>query len=201
MSSLITTAPLLGNLHSLRQFTVDEYHKMTETGILDDTDRVELLEGYVVLKIPRNPPHDGTIQLLDDVLTQVLPVGWTPRFQSAITLAESEPEPDCVLARGTKRSFLLRHPNESDVGLVTEVADSSLNRDRIDKGRIYARAGIPIYWIINLVDCQAEVYTIPSGPTNTPAYGQRQDYLPGSDVPLVLDGVTLASIAVLELLP
>ncbi len=97
--------------------------------------------------------------------------------------------------------ILLSHPTAADVGLVAEVADSTLNRDRNDKGRIYARAGIPIYWIINLVDSQVEVYTLPSGPTSSPSYGQQQDYQAGSDIPLVLDGAPVASIPVLELLP
>ena len=69
------------------------------------------------------------------------------------------------------------------------------------KGRIYARAGIPIYWIVNLVDHQVEVYTQPSGPTAVPAYGQRQDIKPGDSLTLVIDGAAVASIPVAELLP
>jgi Uma2 family endonuclease len=71
----------------------------------------------------------------------------------------------------------------------------------IDKCRIYARAGVVCYWIINLADRQIEVYTSPSGPMASPSYGQRTDYRAGAQVPLVLDGVTAANVAVLDLLP
>jgi Uma2 family endonuclease len=183
---------------------VDEYHRMIETGILDDSDRVELLEGYVVLKMPRNPPHDGTIQIVNRQLRQVLPTGWDIRIQSAITLSESEPEPDLTLVRGDERTYLSHHPGPDDVGLIIEVADSTLERDRKDKGRIYARENIPLYWIINLSDGQVEVYSLPSGPGTQPAYAQRQDFsvqTPGNQVPLILDGQLVAQIRVQELLP
>ena len=74
-------------------------------------------------------------------------------------------------------------------------------RDRDDKGRIYAGSVIPIYWIVNLVDHQVEVYTAPSGPTPAPAYAQRQDFRAGMGVPLVLDGVAVATIPAADLLP
>jgi Uma2 family endonuclease len=201
MSSATAAIPLSCNLYSLRRFTVDEYHQMIDAGILDETDRVELLEGYVVLKMPRNPPHDGTIQIVRRRLTVALPSGWDIRIQSAITLPDSEPEPDLAVVRGDERSYLSRHPGAADVGLAVEVADTSLQRDRDDKGRIYAQVGIPTYWIINLVAHQVEVYTQPSGPTGAPSYAQRQDFALGSSVALVLDGAVVASIPVADLLP
>ena len=85
--------------------------------------------------------------------------------------------------------------------MIVEVADSSLLRDQREKTRIYARAGIPVYWIINLVDRRVEVYTQPSGPTAVPAYGAFQTYQPGDTVPLVLDGATVASVPAADLLP
>jgi len=85
--------------------------------------------------------------------------------------------------------------------LLAEVSDSTLQGDRLDKGRIYARAGIAAYWIINLVDRCVEVYTNPSGPAAAPCYGQRQDYRPGDVLPLTLAGNVVASIPVDELLP
>jgi Uma2 family endonuclease len=85
--------------------------------------------------------------------------------------------------------------------MLAEVADSSLLRDQRDKTRIYARANIPIYWIINLVDRRIEVYTQPSGPTAIPAYGSFQTYQTGDTIPLVLDGNTAATIPVADLLP
>ena len=96
---------------------------------------------------------------------------------------------------------MTRHPSPADIGLVIEVSDTTLAADRIDKCRIYARAGIVCYWIVNLNDRQIEAYTAPSGPTASPGYGQRTDYLNGDQVPLVLDGQTVAMIAVQDLLP
>jgi Uma2 family endonuclease len=121
--------------------------------------------------------------------------------QCAITLGDSEPEPDGAVVRGDARTYLTRYPGPGDVGLVIEVADSTLAADRIDKGRIYARAGIVCYWIVNLVDRQIEVYTSPSGPTAAPAFAQQADYHVGDAVPLVLDGTTVVSIPVQDLLP
>ena len=131
----------------------------------------------------------------------MVPAAWRIRTQCAVTLADSAPEPDLALARGDEAAFDHRKPEACDLGLVIEVADSSLKRDREDKGRIYARAGIPVYWIVNLVDRQVEVFTLPSGPAPTPAYGQCAVFAPGTTLALVLDGVPLGQIAVAELFP
>jgi Uma2 family endonuclease len=197
MSVLTVPVPPQNPLH---QFSVDEYHQMIRTGILDETDRVELLEGYVVDKMPHNPPHDGTIQLVQERLASRIPAGWCIRIQSAVTLSDSEPEPDLVVARGTSRTYLVHHPGPADVALVVEVADSSLSRDR-DKARIYARADMALYWIINLLDRQVAEYAQPSGPTALPAYALPTTYRGGDKIRLVLDGITLGDLAVADLLP
>jgi Uma2 family endonuclease len=185
---------------SIRRFSVDEYHTMIETGILNDEDKVELLEGYVVARMPCNPPHDVVIQRLNKRLLRQVPAGWEVRVQSAIELIDSEPEPDIALARGDDYTFATRHPKASDIGMTTEVSDSTLARDQQDKARIYARAGIPIYWIVNLPDQQIEVYTNPTGSGLAVTYGPPQKYRAGDFVPVVLDGVPVAQIAVSEIL-
>jgi Uma2 family endonuclease len=186
---------------SMARFSVAQYQRMIEAGILTSEDKVELLEQYVVLKMPRNPPHDGTIQVADEVLRRHLPPGWCLRVQLTVVLPDSQPEPDFAVVRGSTRSFVTRHPLVSDVGLLIEVANSSLLRDQRDKTRIYARAGVPWYWIVNLVDQRIEVYGQPSGPTSVPAYQSFQLYQPGDSVPLVLDGNGVAVIPVVDLLP
>jgi Uma2 family endonuclease len=182
-------------------FSVARYQRMVETGILNGDDKVELLENYVVLKMPHNPPHDGTLDVMAGSVGGVLPAGWFLREQKAVVLSDSQPEPDGAVVRGNRRSYLTRHPGPADIGLLIEVANSSLLRDQGDKTRIYARANIAIYWIINLVDHRIEVYTQPSGPTAVPAYGSFQIYQPGDNVPLVLDGNTVGHVAVNDLLP
>lgn len=186
---------------SIARFSVARYQRMIETGILTSQDKVELLENYVVLKLPRNPPHDGTIDLVKAALPAPLPSGWMLRIQQTVVLSDSQPEPDFALVRGNPRSYLSRHPAPPDVGLLVEVADSSLLRDQRDKTRIYARGGIVCYWIVNLVDRRIEVFSQPTGPADVPAYNSFQIYQPGDDVPLVLDGVAVGSVPAAELLP
>ncbi len=184
-----------------RRFTVAEYHKLIEVGVLTENDDLELLDGYLVEKMSRNPPHDGTIQLVEDAVRALLPTGWCVRVQSAVTLSRSEPEPDLTVASGDKRSYLSRHPGAAEVGLVIEVSDSSLDSDRDDKIPIYARDGIAVYWIVNLVNRQIEVYEQPSGTSPSPTYGSRHTYKPGDAIPVALGGANLGTIPVDDLLP
>jgi len=186
---------------SIARFTVKQYQRMIECGAVTHADKLELLEGYLVRKMSRNPPHDGTIGVMDETLRAAVPPGWYLRTQLTVVLPDSQPEPDFAIARGRSRDYLTHHPTPADLGLAVEVADSSLLRDQQDKARIYARAGIPVYWIINLVDRRIEVYTQPTGPTAAPAYATALAYQQGDTVPLVLAGNTVATIPVADLLP
>jgi Uma2 family endonuclease len=185
----------------IRRFTVDEYHHLLAAGILPDGENTELLEGWIIPHMTRNPPHDGTVAVTAEVIRGCLPRGWCDRAQLALTTPDSEPEPDVAIVRGRNKDYLQRHPGPQDTGLVVEVADSTLAQDQTLKARLYARAAIPVYWIVNLVDGQIEVYMDPTGPDPAPAYRLRQDYGPNDAVPLVLDGVEVARIPVRELLP
>jgi Uma2 family endonuclease len=185
----------------LHRLSVDDYHRMIETGILCGQP-IELLEGLLARKIPIHPPHSTALQRTWKRILPLLPGGWELRVQQPVTLADSEPEPDVCVARGSDADYTTHHPGPADVGLAVEVSESSLATDQNDKARIYARAGLVTYWIVNLVDRQVEVRTAPSGPAATnPAYGQLQTYAPGTSVPLTLDGVALGQIAVDDLLP
>ena len=185
----------------VRRFTVQEYHRMIEVGILTDDDDVELLEGWIIPKMSRNHPHDSTIEFVDEALRALLPGGWRLRIQSAITTSDSEPEPDLTVVQGSARSREGHHPVPREIGIVVEVADSTLAQDRTEKQRIYARAALPMYWIINLVDRQVEVYTDPTGPDPVPQYRQVQVFQPGDNVPLVIAGQQVGLIPVASLLP
>src|SRR3954447_3083579 len=93
----------------LRRWSLREYHRMIELGFLTEDDRVELLEGWIVAKMAHNPPHDGTLYLLQSLLSEFVPGGWLVRVQSAVTLRArrgSEPEPDLVVARGPAEQYL-----------------------------------------------------------------------------------------------
>jgi Uma2 family endonuclease len=184
-----------------RRFSVSEYHKLIELGILTENDHLELLDGYLVEKMPHDPIHDGTIQLVEDAIRRILPSNWCVRVQSAVTLSGSEPEPDLGVARGDKRTYLGRHPNATDFGIVVEVSNTTLDSDRGDKIPLYARDGIPVYWIVNLVDMQVEVYENPSGAVPSPTYGSSRTYRAGDSVPVSLGGTVVGSIPAAELLP
>ena len=109
-------------------------------------------------------------------LERVVGVGWYVDSQEPITLATSEPEPDGVVVRGPSDDYADRHPGPRDVALVVEVSDDTLARDRTLKKRVYAEAGIPTYWILNLVEGKLEVYTAPTGAVSIADYAHRRDY-------------------------
>jgi Uma2 family endonuclease len=182
------------------RLSVAQFQRMIQTGILGEDDRIELLEGHLVAKMPPNPPHSNAVGNASKAIASRLPMGWRMRSEQPIVLADSQPEPDITAARGDQATYRNRHPGPSDFGLLGEVAESTLDEDRDDKGRIYARANLPVYWIINLVDRQVEVYTDPRPADPVPAYATRTDYRPGDSVPLVLDGQTVAHVPVADLL-
>jgi Uma2 family endonuclease len=174
---------------------------MIQSGILAAGEPCELLDGWIVPKMTRSPLHDLALGLAEDEIERRLSSLWFRRSHSAVTTAGSEPEPDLAVIRGRRRDYDTHHPGPRETGLVVEIADSSLVQDRAVKGPLYASAGIPIYWIINLADRQVEVYTLPSGPAPTPGYRQRQDFLVGDSAPIVLDGTEIDRIPVSDLLP
>lgn len=183
-----------------RLFTVEEYHRLGEVRVLTEDDRVELLEGVITPKMVHNPAHDGTLQIVEEALRSRLPSGWIIRNQSSLTTSDSEPEPDLVVAHGGPRDYLRHHPHAEDTCLVVEVADSSLQRDRV-KTRLYARAGVPVYWIVNLVDLQIEVHWQPTGPSAHPTYAQKAIYRGGDRVPFSIPGAAEHQLPVVDLLP
>jgi Uma2 family endonuclease len=183
------------------RFTVDEYHKLIEVGILTENDRLELIDGYLVEKMPHDPIHDGTLQKVNRRLLRLLPSGWEARVQMAVTLSRSEPEPDLAIVRESPDSYMSNHPGGSDFGLVIEVSNTSLDSDRDDKIPMYARDGIPVYWIVNLVDRQVEVYEQPTGASPSPTYGSQKIYKSGDSILVVLGGVNAGALAVVDLLP
>jgi Uma2 family endonuclease len=185
----------------LWRFSVDQYHEMIRAGIFGDDDPVELLEGWLVAKMPKNPPHGAVTVLLLQALQRILPEGWFVRPQEPVTTAESEPEPDTAVIRGDCRDYVTRHPGPEDAALVIEVADSSVQRDSVLKKRIYARAGVPVYWIVNLQAVRVEVYTSPSGPTEAPDYAERQYFAGSEQIPVSLDGRLVGHIPAQSILP
>jgi Uma2 family endonuclease len=183
------------------RLSVDQYRAMADADILTTDDRIELLEGWLVAKMTKNPPHEIAKGLTQDLLIPVTPAGWFVAVEGPTDSVDSEPEPDLMIVRGSRRDYREGSPGPGDVALVVEVADSSLSRDRSMKKRLYARSGYPIYWLINLVDNRIEVYTEPTGPVEEPDYLRRQDFGPGEMIPLVIEGRDVGRLAVRDLLP
>lgn len=185
----------------VRRFTRSEYQRMGQTGILDEDEPVELLEGWIIRKMPRSPAHDATTAVGRKVIGRNLPSGYHCRVQSAITTENGEPEPDLAVARGSEEDYASWHPEPKDLAAVMEVAETSLTKDREYKGTLYAQNQIPVYWIINLPERKVEVYTEPTGPGPKLCYRQRRDFAGGDVLPLTLDGRDVAQIPVQDLLP
>lgn len=185
---------------AFRKFTLDEYHKMIDLGILKSGEPYELLEGNLVRKMSHGTAHDHVMDLLEGVF-QLLAFGnWFVRCQRAVSLSPSAPEPDYAVVRGPRTRYASAHPGPADIGLIIEVSDTSLLIDRHDKGSIYARAGLPIYWVVNVADKVIEVYTQPTGQGEAAGYAKHDDYAIGASAPIVLDGNTIGSIAVAEVM-
>src|SRR5262245_49937555 len=158
----------------LYRFTTHQYLRMIETGVLVADERVELLEGWLVKRQPRSPPHDSAVSRVSRRLARLLSVEWVLRVRSALSLTDRELEPDFAIVRGPEDRYSRRHPVARDVAAIIEVADSSLFEDRQRKGVLYARARLPLYWLVNITESRVEVYTNPKA-GRTPAYRQRRD--------------------------
>jgi Uma2 family endonuclease len=130
-----------------------------------------------------------------------LPDDWTTRSQLPVRLpGNNAPEPEVAVVPAPKQRYFDHHPTEKEVALVVEVSDTSIDEDRRLKLPQYARARLPVYWIIDVNARRIEVYTQPRG-GKTPTYRQRTDYGPGDAVPVVVRGKQIGTVAAAELLP
>lgn len=185
---------------AVMRFSVARYHEMVRAGLLTTDDQVELLEGLLISKTSKSPLHRMVTKLVRSALEAITPSGWYVDSQEPITLGESEPEPDAVVVRGETRDYFDRHPEPKDLALVVEVSDSTLDRDRGLKRRMYARAGITAYWIVNLVDNQVEVHTIPTGEGDEAAFAECRIFDMSESIPVFIDGQKIGDLGVTELL-
>ena len=192
---MTTLAPPLRKTH---RFSVDEYERMVEMGIVPEGRNTEFIRGEVVQKMPHGKLHDTSVEFLTEALFGALDRSVTIRCQSALRLADSEPEPDLVVCvRSRQRGG--RHPNPGETFLVVEVSDSSLAGDRSEKLELFAANGIVEYWIVNLPDECVEVHTRPVA--SEQRYDSRVVYSRGQNVPLAIAGLAPQAIPVDSLLP
>lgn len=183
------------------RLSVRQYHEMVRKGILTEDDPVELLQGLLVTKMPKNPPHRIATGLVRDALRALLPSGWYVDTQEPITTGDSEPEPDVAVIRGSTRDYAQRHPGPGDVMMVVEVSDTTLERDCTSKREVYARAGIPFYWIVNLPNRRIDVFSDLDLTGEPASYRKHEQFGPTDSVAVMVSGVCVGSVRVAEVLP
>ncbi len=180
--------------------TVKQYDRMIEAGIIGEHDQVELIEGRLVPKMGRKRPHIQAGKRSFRALSRILAPGWHVAKEDPIVASDlSKPEPDLSVVRGDVDDYDDRDVTASDLAQVVEIAQRSLTDDRTVMARVYAASGIPVYWIINLIDDQVEVYSDPD--QNSGQYNAHVDYKPGENVPVIIEGREITRIAVADLLP
>jgi Uma2 family endonuclease len=182
-----------------KRWTREEYERLVALGVFGPEERLQLLEGEIVRMTPQGSAHATAVSLTEEKLRGLFGAGFVIRVQMPLALdPDSEPEPDIAVVVGSPRDYRECHP--STALLVVEVSDTTLLLDQDHKARIYARAGIPEYWIVNLVESCLEVYSNPATPPHQPARYQVSRILRPSDTISPLAQPT-KSVPVRDLLP
>ena len=144
------------------RFSVKDYHRMAETGVLSPGARVGLLHGEIIDMSPIGPFHGGLVNRLIRIFNQNSGGRWTVSAQNPLALDDhSEPEPDVMLLKPAADDYTSRHPRPQDVFLLIEVSDTTIEYDREEKLPVYGRAGVPEVWLVNLGELAVEVYREP----------------------------------------
>jgi Uma2 family endonuclease len=181
-----------------RLWTREEYFRLGELGFFQG-QRVELIEGEIMVLSPQNWPHTSTVDRVGETLRRVLGAGFWVRMQFPLNLGTSDPEPDVSVVIGRREDYS-DHPTTAL--LLVAVSESNLAYDRTRKTSLYARAGIADYWIVNLVDKQVEVYRDPQPDPSQPyghGYTSITMLVPPANVTRL--AAPQAPLAVAELLP
>jgi Uma2 family endonuclease len=181
---------------NLRLWTVADYHRMAETGILDEDERVELLEGKIIWMSAKGTAHRSAVGRTDYLLKNRLANRAWVSTQDPIQLNQrSEPEPDVAVVQIDPLDYADHHPTPSEVYLIIEVADSSLKFDCETKAKAYAQAGIADYWVLDVVDRQLYVFREPN------EEGYQSKVILGEDARISPLQFADLQIVVLEMLP
>jgi len=187
---------------TIRRLTLDEYHRLIELGIFHEDERVELIEGVLHQMSPEGSRHAECVDRLTEFFYAARKDRYRIRIQHPLTIpnSHSEPEPDLALVVPREDGYADRHPQPEEVLLVVEVADTSVEEDRLVKAPLYATAGIAELWIVNLRERQVEVYRQPvTFPAGHSAYRERILYSVGDTLsPLQFPD---CKIAVADLFP
>ena len=194
---VVAVTPVAG----IRRFTRLEYERLIDLEFFRPDERLELIDGMMIVREPQYSPYAVATQLVLRALDRAFGAGWNVRSQLPIALDDmSEPEPDAAVVPGDPRDYRDAHPTRPV--LIVEVALSRLTFDRRQKASLYARAGMADYWVVNLVDRMVEVYREPVADSSALyGFGYRSITRlapPATVTPLA---VPSATIPVADLLP
>ncbi len=166
------------------RITVEEYHRILDSGVFGPEPKVELLQGVIVRRMGGSPAHNVACDLIPCVLRDQRPEGYFVSRCSPLTLhdQDGESEPDVLVLRGKIREYTDRERTAADAVLLTEVSDTSYDYDRYAKWVTYAAARVPLYWIIDLNRRQLEVHTEPTGQGEAATYSRTQIFGPDDEV-------------------
>ena len=194
MSAILSQPP------QRHRWTREEYHAMAETGLISPDARVELIEGEMIPMSPQRRPHVTGVMLVSEVLRAVFGSDYIIQTQGPISLSRfSEPEPDVAVLKGSIRDY---HTHPTTAALIVEVSETTLGYDRTTKAGLYARADIPEYWILNLIDRQLEVHRHPLPMDGPPlGYGYRDIRVLDASERLAPLAAPEREVAVADMLP
>ncbi len=149
-------------LQTEHRFSVKDYYRMAETGVLRPDARVELIDGRIIDMSPIGPFHGGLVKRLSRIFNLKAKGRWIVSTQDPVRLDDhSEPEPDVMLLKPAPDDYTSRHPQPADVFLLIEVSDSTLEADQENKLPAYGRTDVPEVWIVNLNELTVEIYREP----------------------------------------
>jgi Uma2 family endonuclease len=181
-------------------FRTDEFYRLLETEFFPREARVGLWDGRIYEKMSKTQAHSIAGNKVNRFLVRALPDGWFVGGENPVTVSPTRaPLPDLVILRGEPDDYKKGYPTATDVGLIVELSVSSLKFDQGTKLAAYASAGMPAYWVLNLVD---NVILVSSEPIPSESrYATMATFKPGDFFPLILDGIQIAMIAASDLLP
>jgi Uma2 family endonuclease len=163
-SCSILTVSLMSSQITRKRFTIDDCYKMAEVGILSPDERTELINGEILIMPPPGPRHGFVVDSVNEKLVNQLRGKGIVRVQGGVVLHKfAAPMPDIVLLRPRGKAYLEKNPDASDIFIIIEVADSSLELDTTVKLQLYAILSVPEYWIADLRNNQLLVYSNPVG--------------------------------------
>ena len=182
----------------LYRMTLEQYESLITSGFFTKRDDVHLIHGYLVTRMAESTLHGAICEMIRLAIEAFLLATWHTRSEKGLRIPAqiSMPRPDLAIVRGVPRGYLARYPEPADTALVVEVSNTSLDEDRA-MADIYGAGGVPVYWIVNLVDGQVEVYSNP-GPSG---YQTHEVLAPGHVLHVKLDGVEIGEIPVADILP